>query len=87
MKLQAELSRYIDIIDQHKAEIIYHAEYLRQNKDYKSFNVRFCCDVIRACFGTAEMCKWYDKYNCHDSHITTLAIAGIKATLPELLDK
>lgn len=87
MKLQAELQNYIDWINKNKSEVVKYAVWLRANKDYNSFNLRFCCDCVRACFKTSGLCAFYGKYNCHDSHITTLAIAGIKATLPELLDK
>lgn len=51
---------------------------LRQSRGYNDFNTRFAWDVLRMCTHTEVICDWYEKYDCHDSHINTLAIKACK---------
>lgn len=59
-----------------------YAEDLKANGDYQDFETRLAWDCLRAAVGTSTICKWYDKYNCNDSHITTLAKRALKEVYP-----
>lgn len=87
MKLQAEMPKFTTWLKDNEEIIRRYAEDLLINdKEWKDYNIRLSCDLVRACFKTSGLCSFYDKYNCHDSHITTLALAGVKAVYPELLN-
>ena len=47
----------------------------RENHWYiKDHSVWFANIVIHTCYSPDEICEIYKKYNCNDSHITSLAI-------------
>lgn len=50
-----------------------YAERLKANGSYKDFGTRLALDCIHATIPSEIICGWYDKYNCHDDHITTAA--------------
>ena len=78
MKLQAEL---LPLIEKYRAAaglIVAYAEHLKAAGGYKDFHTRLAWDVLRGIVGTRGICDWYDKYNCHDSHIETLAKRALK---------
>lgn len=52
-----------------------HAKELKKVGGYKDFNTRLAWDVMNATIITNEL---YGKYNCNDSHITTLGIKALK---------
>ena len=39
---------------------------------YKNLSTRVASGVQMATFSPAEICEWYDKYDCNDNHIMTL---------------
>lgn len=51
---------------------------LKANGNYKDFGTRLAWDCIHATIPSEIVCDWYDKYNCHDSHITTAAKAVLR---------
>ena len=51
---------------------------LKANGDYKDFGTRLAWDCIRSTIPSEIICGWYDKYNCNDTHITTLAKAVLR---------
>ena len=55
-----------------------YAEILKANGNYKDFGTRLAWDCIRATIPSEIICGWYDKYNCNDDHITTLAKAVLR---------
>lgn len=55
-----------------------YAEELKTSGNFKDFEVRLSWDLLRAVFRTSEICEWYDKYDCHDSHITALAKTSMR---------
>ena len=57
-----------------------YAEILKANGNYKDFGTRLAWDCIHCSIPSETVCGWYDKYNCDDNHITTLA----KAVLIEM---
>ena len=50
---------------------------------YNDFITRLSWDVLRACYKNAEICEWYEKYNCTDVHITTAARAALLSVYPD----
>ena len=55
-----------------------YAQRLKANGNYKDFGTRLAWDCIRATIPSEIICGWYDKYNCNDAHITTLAKAVLR---------
>ena len=78
MKLQNEYNyvkeKFSDKIDKIKG----YSLILKQSNEYKDFEVRLAWDCLRAFIGSNVICNWYDKYDCHDAHITTLAKRVLK---------
>ena len=80
-ELKPEVLKRIQKID--KEKLVKYAEELKASKNYNNFATRFANDVKRACFSCAEICSWYDKYNCHDTHITSLFVSVLKQYIKE----
>ena len=55
-----------------------YAASLKANGDYKDFGTRLALDCIHCSIPSEIVCGWYDKYNCNDTHITTLAKAVLR---------
>ena len=55
-----------------------YAEKLKATGKYKDFGTRLAWDCIRATIPIETICGWFDKYNCHDDHITTAAKAVLR---------
>ena len=74
MKLKTLLPLAIKRIEmlKQKCDVIEYREKLRKSGNYNQFDVRFAWDIGHAVFTTKEICNWYDEYNCHDEHITSL---------------
>ena len=83
MKLQIELpemkSRFSGILENIKE----YAPTLAANGKYNDFITRLSWDALRACYKSAEICEWYEKYNCSDVHITTVARAALLSVYPD----
>lgn len=78
MKLQPILEETIakfKVIPQE--QLIKHATAILLSKEYKDFETRIAWDCLRAVSG-AEICSWYKTFDCHDSHIDTLAKVALK---------
>lgn len=82
LKLGKELPKVVERIEilKSKTNVIAYREELRVRGTYKDFNTRFVNDVKYAILTPAEVCEWYDKYQCTDKHITSLMIAACKQT-------
>ena len=77
MKLQNELNFTIEKI-KGLSNLKEYAEDLKANGKYNDFETRLAWDALRAAVGTNTICKWYDQYNCNDTHISTLAKKALK---------
>ena len=85
MKLQNELQPLIERMEKlNRDSVIKYAQAVKESKNYKNFDVRISNDILRACTKTDDICDWYNKYNCHDNHKTTLAIAAAKTVFAEI---
>lgn len=73
MKLKNELQNVINRFETIKDKIPPYAEQLKASGNYKDFRTRLAWDCLNAVFSSGEICEWYEKYNAHDEHITTLA--------------
>lgn len=82
MKLQNELENTIKKFESIKHLIPKQVEYLKQEGKCKDLETRLAWDCLRATIGSSQICEWYDKYNCNDSHITTLAKRALKEVYP-----
>lgn len=83
MKLQNELQFTInkvkETIQRHGLQKV--REYMTtvyNSREYKNYDVRISCDIVKASVGCNIICEWYNKYNCNDEHITTLCVAAMK---------
>ena len=54
-----------------------------EGNNYKNLSTRVASGVQMVTFSPAEICDWYDKYNCNDSHITTLFKKVIRENYPK----
>ena len=83
MKLQNELpelkNRFSAILEKTKE----YAPALAARGGYNDFITRLSWDALRACYKTAEICEWYEKYNCTDVHITTAARTALLSVYPD----
>ena len=50
-----------------------YAAQVKESGDYRNFETRITNDILAACVPVGVRCDWYGKYNCNDTHITTLA--------------
>ena len=82
LKLEKELPNVIERIEilKSKTDVIAYREKLKASGNYNNFTVRFVNDVKYAILSPAEVCEWYDKYQCTDKHITSLMITACKQT-------
>lgn len=78
MKLQNELTNVVKKMEIFKDKIPAYAAELKASGKYKDFETRLAWDCIYAAVKIDEICSWHDKYNCDDTHITTLAKAALK---------
>lgn len=51
-----------------------HVAMVKEKKEYKNLEKRIAWDIMHYRVGTRKICEWYNKYQCNDSHITTLAL-------------
>lgn len=78
MKLQKEFEFVKTQFENNLDKIKEYAPQLKASGNYKDFEVRLCWDCIRAFVGSGTVCLWYDKYNCNDTHVTTLGKKALK---------
>lgn len=78
MKLQKELDYVKTQFSNNLEKIKEYAPKLKESKQYKDFETRLVWDCIRAFVGSGTVCLWYEKYNCNDTHITTLGKKALK---------
>lgn len=77
MKLAPELDYVVEKFKQIR-NLEDYAETLKASGDYKDFETRLAWDCLRLTVPSSTICEWYDKYNCNDNHITTLAKTALK---------
>lgn len=78
MKLRNELDFVKEKFAEHTEMIKNHVSYLKRHGEYSDLDTRLAWDCLRAFVGTRTICKWYDKYDCNDNHITTLGKRALK---------
>lgn len=79
MKLKAELNTVIKAFQGIKHLIPEHVELVKQEGTYEDLETRIAWDCLRSAKGTNWICNLYDRYDCNDKHITTLAKAALRA--------
>jgi hypothetical protein len=79
MKLQDELNNVIERFRAMADRIPPYAAELKASGDYKDFETRLAWDCLRSAMGTKWICSMYDKYQCNDTHLTTLAKKALAA--------
>lgn len=60
-----------------------YAPILAARGGYNDFITRLAWDVLHACYKNKEICEWYEKYNCNDTHITTAARTALLSVYPD----
>lgn len=78
MKLRNELNFVTTEYKKNIDKIEEYAKWLKENGEYKNFETRLSWDILRGIIGTTTICSWYDKYDCNDAHIKTLARRALK---------
>lgn len=78
MKLKNELPTIRAAFEPQAQSIKQYAEKLRASGEYNDFETCLTWECLYAFIGTEVICSWYKKYNCHDSHIQTVAVAVLK---------
>lgn len=78
LKLYPELESLTEKIRRHALWFQQYGAKLREKGGYKDYETRFAWDVLRKVVTTFEICEWYDRYDCDDRHITSLAIAACR---------
>lgn len=81
MKLKAELSEVIKRFESIKDQIPEYSIQLKNKGGYKDFETRLAWDCLHFTFKDNEICEWYKKYDCNDTHITTLAKTALKTVM------
>ena len=87
MKLQAEYDFVKESIQKNvKIDIPQYAKELKDGKhgEYKDFMTRLSWDILHYAVPVKVICEWYDRYNCTDNHITTLAKKVLSDLYPEI---
>ena len=77
MKLAPELGLVVEKFKQIR-NLESYAEELKKSGNYNDFETRLAWDCLRLTVPSSTICEWYEKYNCNDTHITTLAKTALK---------
>lgn len=77
MKLANELDFIVEKFKQLKG-IEEYAQTLKESGKYNDFETRLAWDCLRMTVPSSTICEWYEKYDCTDDHITTLAKRALK---------
>ena len=82
MKLQAELENYIKCINENREKILNYAKAVKESGCFQVYENRLAYDVFRfywqVTYKESTYASAYNKYDCNDNHILTLAKAGLK---------
>lgn len=78
MKLDNELKYVVSKLKEIKDKIPPYAAHLKESGGYEDFETRLAWDCLRVAMGTTWICNMYTKYDCNDTHITTLAKRALK---------
>lgn len=85
MKLKKEYNYIIEMFKKINPEKLYnYAIELKKSKNYNNFEIRLCWDIARACIPCEVLCSFYDKYNCNDSHKTTIFKKAMHEVFPDV---
>lgn len=84
MKLQPIYSEVAKSVTTRISEtvLIRHINIIIESGMYHNLVTRVAHDIKNSVFSAQEVCMWYDKYDCHDEHITTLFKRVIKNEYP-----
>lgn len=82
LKLKAELPKVVEAFEKVKKHIPAYIDYLNKEGKYKDLETRLSMDLLRATMGSNWICGLYDKYDCNDDHITSLAKAALRKVYP-----
>ena len=82
MKLQSELMPLKERLSAILPKIQEYAPSLKASGEYKDFETRLAWDCLRAVTRSSVICEWYNKYDCNDSHIDTLAKQALRMVYP-----
>ena len=81
MKLQSELKNTECLFSElaKKYDIQDYIETVRKSGRFNNLKTRIAWDILKSVMTTSEICAWYKKYDCDDTHITTLAIKALES--------
>lgn len=82
MKLANELNYVVEQFNK-ITDLEAYATHLKEHGKYKDFEKRLAWDCLHKTVPSSVICEWYDKYNCTDDHITTLAKNALKIVRKE----
>lgn len=68
-------------ISNNKEEFLLYVQRLKSYNDYFDIELRVAWDLGRMLVGSETICRWYNEYQCNDTHITTLFMRALKIAL------
>lgn len=78
MKLQKELGYVKTQFQNNLGAIKDYAPKLKASGNFKDYETRLTWDCLYAFVGSGTICLWYEKYDCNDTHITTVGKKALK---------
>ena len=61
-----------------------YTNYIIAQGGYKDLATRIAHDIKFATIPASEVCRWYDEYDCNDTHVTTLFKKVLKESYPQV---
>jgi len=84
MKLQNELHNVISAFEAVKEKIPAYIEWVKKEGNYQDLETRIAWDLLHATKGSAWICELYNRYDCNDDHIDTLARRALRQVYPAI---
>jgi hypothetical protein len=84
VKLQPEFPEVLKRFELVKDQIPEYAEQLKATGRYEDFTTRLAWDCLHFTFRSNEICNWYAKHDCNDTHITTIAKKALKEVIGDI---
>lgn len=75
---QSVLNRFKELKETKYDVLLEHIKIVKESHEYYNLESRIAHDCGRHLFPPSERCKWYQKYQCNDTHIKTLFVKALK---------
>lgn len=75
---QPVLNRFKELKETRRETLLEHINKVKSSHEYCNLETRIAYDCGKTCFTPSEICNWYEKYRCDDTHIKTLFVKALK---------